>query len=334
MTKGEHLVFESIYLELEGARVGSGIIQRRVRVGENVDVVAFLHTDTRLRGAALELRNQIFPVAPLEKVRGLNIAQSQLDSGPRITIEQARPGDGQLFTSVIESILSVFPEFPRTEGRATADKLVRWRAFFSRESEGLSREEQLGLFAELHVLRKIAKAAGTPVAAVQFWEGPHSEVHDFSQADWALEVKATSSLGSGTAMISSERQLEPSSVGSLYLAFFSFDVRPNGAGTTLPTAVSRTRRDLAAFPSSTDHFEDLLIGAGYHDHHASSYSSHYTVVREDGFLVSQGFPSIREAQLSKAISRVRYSLNLDLCQDWKMPLDEVLQSIVGDLDAD
>jgi hypothetical protein len=185
----------------------------------------------------------------------------------------------------------------------------------------------------LMVLRKLGKRACGPNGAVAYWEGPHSEVHDFSQADWAIEVKATASLGSGVAMISNERQLDPSSLLSLTLAFLAFDVRPNGGGTTLPQLVTRVRKDLAAFPSSSDHFEDQLIAVGYSDAHAPLYHSHYTALRQDAFRVDGEFPSIREAQLPDAVSRVRYSLNVDKCMGWRIDLDTILDNVGGTADA-
>jgi hypothetical protein len=324
---------EHIYQEMETAEVGAGVIQRRIAITEHAGAVAYLHTESKLRGLELDFTLQKYAVGSLEKVRGLTITVASSESGQRICIEQARAGDGQLFSTVLESILDSCEEQPRGEARATADKLVRWRAFFTRKTEGLTSEEQLGLFAELLVIQRIAQGVGH-ANAVRYWEGPHREVHDFSQAHWAIEVKATSVAGSGVASISNENQLDWTKVAALFLWFMAFDVRPHGSEATLPHAVSGLRKDLAAYPASADRFEDMLIEVGYLDMHSVQYQSSYELIRESAFHVGQGFPAISAGEIPSAVSHVRYSLNVDLCRDFLVSTDELLARAVGQPDVD
>jgi len=312
---------EEIYLDFESRSAGPGQIRRRVYRADNADLVALLNVESGLRAARFEFRNQLHLTGFSDQIKGLRLGLATVSADSAdLLIEQARPNDGQLFAVVIEDLLKaiVRAEAGR-EWQAVASRLSRWQVFFQKSAEGLSRDQQLGLMAELETMVYIASNGADWVSLTDAWHGPASEVHDFSADHWALEVKATSVLGSGTAMISSERQLDPDEMSPLFLFFRGYDVRPHGHSPTLPSLVARVRSALMAFAPASNRFEDLLLEVGYLDLHARLYISHYELVREEIFYVNHDFPSIRVHGLPDGVSRTKYALNVDKCQAWRAP---------------
>jgi hypothetical protein len=314
-----------LFDEMESAVPESGTVRRRVFNSPSSSLILFVNADDGTRSLRFEFVDQLTLPGEIEQVKGLQVMLDSPSAAKlNLSLQHVRPSDGQLFAALAQNIFDATAEQPGLEAKTTADRLAHWRLFFSRNQEGLSAAQQLGLFAELQALGLLAAAHGAD-AAVQRWEGPHSEIHDFSTDSWALEVKATSGP-TASATISNERQLDPSTVSPLYLLFFAFDVRPHGLGETLPSLVNSTRQLLVHIPVSAASFEDLLLDAGYSDAHARLYGAHYQLARQDAFKIGGDFPSLREASLPPAVSRTQYALNLDLCEPWRI---EVAQALTG-----
>ncbi|GGK90145.1 hypothetical protein GCM10007382_07740 [Salinibacterium xinjiangense] len=328
-TEAGFMDIEGTYAELESVDVGLGQVSRRVMLSRTVNLVLTVDTESRMRGVRFEFEHQSSLVSQVDQVRGLKFSLvSSTPKAQQLRIDQVRPGDSVLFGVVVQDLVRAVTPSTGEEAKKVSERLSRWKAFFSRNVEGLTREEQLGLFAELVVLQEL-QAAGVPVdRSVALWEGPHSEVHDFSAQDWALEVKASASLASASATINSERQLDPGEISPLFLIFLGYDVRPHSQGLTLPQIVGRVRKSLANFANEADHFEDLLIDVGYLDIHASLYFSHYESTREEVFAVRQDFPSLRTTDLPPAVSRTKYQLNIDQCQEWRVTFEAMVEPVL------
>jgi hypothetical protein len=309
---------ESVFASLEKQEENSGQMYRRFHRSPTLDVVAYVNQNERMRGVRFEFRDQSGRIGEIERVRGLSTVLQLTDtSEEHLALEQTRPGDDQLFAVVVNDLMTSSGVTVAAENFMVANRLSRWRNFFARSRDGLTTEQQLGLFAELVALSGPVQEALGLAGAVRSWHGPLLEVHDFSTENWALEIK--SSAGStGQARISSENQLERFGIHQLFLMFTSFDVRSNNQGRTLSQEISALRKALTDIPEAADLFEDRLLDVGYLDLHAHLYVSHYLPVRNECFEIDQDFPSIRRSELPEAISKVTYSLNIDLCQKWRV----------------
>jgi hypothetical protein len=73
---------------------------------------------------------------------------------------------------------------------ALLSRLVAWQNFFQRHSDGLSIEEQTGLFAELTFLLQVCHGLLSHYA-LDAWRGPVGGSKDFLVNQTAIEIKAT-----------------------------------------------------------------------------------------------------------------------------------------------
>ena len=330
MSESAFVDLETIFGELEDSSASHGLTYRRIYQSTELDVLVFVRGDPRLRGMTLELKKQLVPLPTIEGVKGLHTTvETKSESVQWLTVEQVRLGDSSLFAIVVSDIARSCRARPNELSRVAAERISKWRSFFTRSADGLSNKQQLGLVGELHVLRRIlAPAAGLDVA-ISTWHGPMSAVHDFSSKDWALEVKATATNRGAVARISSEQQLDPSDMSPLFLAFLAFDVRPFSEGQTLPQLVADIRAAASALDTTqaATQFEDLLIDVGYLDLHQAKYGDHFTLKREEVFGIAEDFPSLRPANLPDEVSHVSYDLNTSLCQPWRVPLAHVTEKL-------
>lgn len=192
--------------------------------------------------------------------------------------------------------------------------LGRWRRFWGQlPQELLSREEQLGLFAELWFLSVwLIPKIGT--SAVSVWRGPWGARHDFEFPDKSIEVKATTSTRGRIHRIHGLNQLEAPENGPLYL--FSLRLREEaGATNTVPGLIDLCHSQLQSNDEALAHFESGLFQMGYSPIHQDEYlklSLH--TIEEALFTVRDDFPRLNTALLPSglpsSIERVEYDINL------------------------
>jgi hypothetical protein len=193
--------------------------------------------------------------------------------------------------------------------------LAKWRRFWGQIPQHLmSREEQLGLFAELWYLSKwVIPKQGSK--AVFSWRGPWKSRNDFEWNDKSVEVKATTNTHGRILRINGIRQLEEPENGSLYL--FSVILREEaGAANNLPSLIENCSELLKDDPDAISYFEDGLAKAGYSPVHEDDYSSMHLVVLETAlFMVNQDFPRITRSSFTEGplvgIEEIIYVINLN-----------------------
>jgi hypothetical protein len=188
----------------------------------------------------------------------------------------------------------------------------------------LSVERQRGLYGELWVLQHRLLPAAAPSAVISAWRGPDNANQDFQFPILAVEVKTSAGAQPQQIYVASERQLDDTGVGSLYLLHLALDVRAGGTGQSLPDIVGELRSQLASGPARLD-FDDRLLRSGYLDTHAARYELRYTVRRESLFAIRAGFPRITEAMLPVGVGRVTYEVAWAQCQPFAVAIGEVHQ---------
>ena len=198
--------------------------------------------------------------------------------------------------------------------RVLHDRLQRWKRFFqSRSPEGLSREEYIGLYAELDFFAAALGAGISPDAVVNGWQGPIGANQDFLFGGVAVEVKACTGNDTDCVSISNVRQLDDTGLDKLFLYQGVYDFRQD-AGQTLNMLIERLREMLAPSASAADIFEERLLAAGYIEPSPSPFERYgFSQRSRRAFHVEAGFPRLLESSLPDGISGVRYTLNLAAC---------------------
>lgn len=209
------------------------------------------------------------------------------------------------------------------------NRFEKWKSLFIKiASEGLSPEEQRGLFGELYFIRKFILLNNNYPAVLNTWVGPASEVRDFQMANWALEVKTTHGNNHQKIQISSERQLDVTHVEKLYIYHVSLEkVQENGE--TLNDIINSISRILEFDIIALNRFKTKLYEAGYFDNHFAQYDSIGYFIRQDHFyIVENDFPRIQENEVRNGVGDVKYSIIISQCEAFIQTEQTVFENLI------
>lgn len=237
---------------------------------------------------------------------------------------------GDMFTILAVDIIEqwVRHDQPRAAVEAVHRRLQHWRRFFQRGGGGLTREEYIGLYAELTFLEALLDAGTEPDAAVHGWQGPLGTNQDYLFGTTAVEVKCATGNDADSVQIANERQLDSLGLSTLYLFHVAFDFREN-AGRTLSQLIAvLTERLRASSASALLSLEDRLLAAGYTPHVPTQFDAcGFTERKRMGYELREGFPRLIESVLPTGVTEVSYTLNLAACSAFQVGADTVTAAI-------
>ena len=237
-----------------------------------------------------------------------------------------------IFLSLCKDIISATTRAD-SEGDAFSIALLRtWRwHHLLRGGRGtkLSREEQKGLLGELLVLERLLLPRMSAWTAIEAWRGPLGASRDFETSRLGIEAKACRGGANRHISITSESQLDESSVETLVLYVVQFDAAPDedSRSVTLTEVVDRIAERLVSLdPTSTSIFETRLSAAGYRiedDYSSDRWLEDVTRI----YRVTGDFPRITPDDLRPGVSKVNYAISLADCDRFMVSvesLDKVL----------
>jgi hypothetical protein len=259
-------------------------------------------------------------------MKGLSVLMDEHEH--LLVVELVEPRLSQLFTALVEDLLHSLRNLP-PEGdpaEAVLDRLALWRRLFSdSQLDGLTSEEQRGLFCELCCLRDFALQALDASSAVASWVAPNNSSQDFRSAQTAIEVKSRFRKGNTRVRISSEEQLEHKDK-PLFLVVYALDT---GEGLSLNEMVDSLVDRLS--PSTAAHlaFRDSLIRYGYLQIHRDRYAGPRYKASPACYRVAEDFPRIVRIDLRAGVTRVAYDIDLSTCVPFVVPTEDVIASLGG-----
>jgi hypothetical protein len=207
-----------------------------------------------------------------------------------------------------------------------------WQEFMRRHGpEGLSTQEQTGLFSELFFLRRHILPHLSAADAVRVWEGPYEGLHDFAVGRVAVEIKGTVAAAAAAFEASSLVQLDETQVGRLCLCHYSWH-GGSAKGETLPELVESIRENLAAEDATAlARFNESLLRSGYLDSQTSLYGTRrLEEARELLFEVREGFPRLRLRDVPAGIVDGSYTVELSACSGFSIDADDLSKILVND----
>jgi hypothetical protein len=209
------------------------------------------------------------------------------------------------------------------------NRFEKWKSLFTKIiSQGLSSEEQRGLFGELYFLRKFLLFKNNPQLVLNTWVGPDGEVKDFQMNNWALEVKTTHGNNHQKVQISSERQLDITLIEKLFLYHISLE-KVQQSGESLNQIVDSINELLVSDSIASNRFKSKLYQAGYFDQHKDLYDSIGYFIRQDSFYKIEGdFPRIQENEIRSGVGDVKYSIILSQCEAYKQSDISVFENLL------
>ena len=201
---------------------------------------------------------------------------------------------------------------------AVVSALGRWQWFWGVESDRLSEQDALGLFAELWFLHRWE---GGTAGAVEAWTATTGSRHDFQWRARSVEVKATGRRADGAVLhrIQHLDQLAEPEEGELYL-FSLRVVRDELAQNTLPNIVDRITDGLRGNAPAKDELARKLGQRGYSPAFRRRHETPYRILGENMYRVGVGFPRLTKETfvggLQPGIADVSYLIDMATCDPW------------------
>lgn len=194
------------------------------------------------------------------------------------------------------------------------NRFEKWKSLFNKIGlQGLTPEEQRGLFGELYFLRKYLKVNSNFLEVLNTWVGTEKQVRDFQSEAWAVEVKTTNGNNHQKVHISSERQLDTTNLDDLFLYHISLDQMQN-SGETLNAIVDSVNAILETDTRAANKFKSKIYEVGYFEVQRSLYDEKGYFIRQDVFYkVENDFPRIQENEIRVGVGDVKYSIILSQC---------------------
>lgn len=228
------------------------------------------------------------------------------------------------FTAVAADIGDEAGTAPAAERvAAVISALGRWQWFWGVESDRLSEQDALGLFAELWFLHRWE---GGGSRAVEAWTASTGSRHDFQWPERSVEVKATGRRADGAVLhrIQHLDQLADPEQGELFL--FSLRVIRDELGhNTLPDIVDRVTEGLRGNAQAKDELARKLGQRGYSPAFRRRHETPYRILGEHMYRVGLGFPRLTMESFSDGLPRgvasVSYLIDMATCDPWLVARD-------------
>ncbi|WP_281868557.1 PD-(D/E)XK motif protein [Brevibacillus parabrevis] len=277
-----------------------------------------------------KISDQVFSMLPTWS--GITLKQSFLEVYGQnkwyLILMQVHEVDKEIFEAMVsqicDALLQINQSMLITE---LQNQLDRWKTFFLTYGDsGLSKSEQKGLYGELFFLKKLIQSV-IGITAIKHWYGSEKTRHDFQFNSYAIEVKTTTSKKHYTVRVASENQLDDRGLNGLFLEFLAFNEMEYG-DSTLSAVVDEIRKIINHNNDLRVLFEQKLIMAGYVDSHRDRYNTSYSLRTEVSFQVKEGFPRLLPEDLQKGVGDISYSIELSVCEPFKISSEELLSSVI------
>ncbi|WP_240795385.1 PD-(D/E)XK motif protein [Aquibacillus halophilus] len=199
-------------------------------------------------------------------------------------------------------------------------RLERWQKLLQKKTSKIfSKEEQMGLFSELKVLRDYIVPKRGWTNGIHGWVGSLGDKQDFLLENAAIEVKSYRISSGNTIWISSKEQLNSDKKPLYLLACALYE---GESGETVDDLVQSIERQIGS--------KDLLIEFlekvdryGYIPEIHKDTLSKFGMEQISGFEVREGFPKLSLNQVSPWINQIKYSIDLTGCSDYKVNIDTI-----------
>ncbi|MFA6128246.1 MAG: PD-(D/E)XK motif protein [Bacteroidales bacterium] len=327
---------DKLWEELESDKsVSHGLLLRRYSGSVLPDVFIAMKLPEKFRCIAASLSNSAsidlsgysnlqdisLEIIPDESRAEKNILLFKLLSNQHLDIFSV------LCEDLIANILSLTNEYLLV--KELLNRFEKWKSLFEKASaQGLSSEEQRGLFGELFFLRKALHITTDFIRVINSWVGPEKQIRDFQFGNCCVEVKTSHGNNHQKVQISNERQLDITNLKNLFLYHLSLEVRQK-SGESLNEMVKSVSQLLNSDFVALNRFKNKLFEVGYFDHHQDLYESTGYFIRKDNFYkVESNFPRIEEADLRDGVGDVKYSIVISQCSDFLVEELFVFESLL------
>lgn len=258
-------------------------------------------------------------------IENINLVKSfSIDSFPSndnflpvfYSIRLSEQAEDEIFYSFIEDLVNqITSENNISPMYSVLKRIKSWMNFFKKKNIGiLGENEQLGLYAELLILRQfLTESIYDYIDIIQAWEGPYNENHDFVFINQVgVEVKATTSNNPYNIKISNQYQLDNSDFENLYLVVLQLKRHKNNDYEKLPNLVRSIFDLLSLDQNAVIKFQDALWQIGYFSEAEDLYNDYSFQILNDGMIyqIDDTFPKITSEMINNKVSNVKYVVSI------------------------
>ena len=222
-----------------------------------------------------------------------------------------------MFKYIFKDIFNTI-DFKGTEQnafKALCHRYEHWQQLLSRLPDSFGRLKQQGLLAELLILRDNLIPNYGLEKALEMWQGPKGAKQDFILPQSWIEVKSTN-LGKREIHISSLEQLDsPISYGELSVVTLQESNAYDSSAICLSTVIDEIESEINDDLIAIDFKEKLLL-VGYGQNKENEL--YFRVCDIESYRVNEEFPKIKRNDISTAITKVSYTLNLEAISNFKI----------------
>lgn len=278
-----------------------------------------------------QIKVDITPFNNLKEMRVTLFEDNSYANSSLLIIELISPSHKKTFSLLCENLISSIWDLPTEKDVVTAfiNQLEKWRSLFDKtKGEGLSTEQQQGLYGELTFLGKLLKRnIFTERETLGYWVGMDAALRDFQGHEWSVEVKTTSTNQPHKVKINGERQLDDTLLDNLFLYHCSVEVSKQN-GESLNKKVDRIRNILSTDEPAMALFNEKIIIAGYYDEDSHLYDNRCYKIRDEFvYNIKDAFPRIKESELRNGVCDVSYSIVLSACETYKITENDLYKRI-------
>lgn len=294
----------------------------RIRVKESIKYNAFWIVDAFNQYGMMIQCDEDFSQPFREiKLNGIQIQLDQTSTPNKLIILLKETKDWEIFLILCNDLISVMKEHDEDIIVNVMKRLERWQKLLRKSTfKIMSKEEQMGLFSELKILRDTIIPSYGYSTGIHGWVGALGDKQDFLLENLAIEVKSFRMTSGNSVWISSKEQLN-SEKNPLYL--FACGLNEAGSGETIADLVKSITEKIEN-ESLLSEFINKVEEYGYIPEIPQDTLSRFLLEQVSGFEVRDGFPKIALEHVSPLITNMKYSIDLSGCLQFKVSINSIL----------
>lgn len=296
---------------------GSGQVSYRLMSLESIPSLNLGINKIGQRCLILELPSDLRPEIPENSKENISLWYYASENCISIVLNDSYFEDlfNDLILSIYHKIYKI--EDPKTYSTHFVAYYFKWLNFLDNHNNILSKEVIKGIWGEVFYLKQLLDSNSLNVNDnIISWQGPFDKGHDFVFELLDVEVK-TIDNGSNSIKISSEYQLDNDPSKKLQLAVLSVQDDKN-EGITLEKLVKEVRNTVIKQGGDINAFSDALFQKGLTFGNLNQYDIYpFKPITIQHFnCCDDEFPRIIKSKLPEEIASVRYSLKLNMIQEF------------------
>lgn len=293
----------------------------KIRVRESIKHNAFWIMDALNQyGLIIQCDEDFIQPRREIKLKGIEIKLDNSSTPNQLILLLKEMRDWELFLVLCNDLITVMKEHDQDIIAKVMKRLERWQKLLQRTAlKVMTKEEQMGLFSELKILRDYFIPIYGYSGSLRSWVGALGDKQDFLLGNLAVEVKSFRITSGNSVWISSKEQLN-SEKNPLYL----FACALNEVGDETIADLIQSISAQIETESLLNEFTDKVERYGYIQEIQKDSLAKFCLEEVNGYEVRKGFPKININHVSPLIKNMKYNIDLSGCSQFKVNITDIL----------